>query len=100
METGGRRGERARCLGKDSLVTLAVGDVISLGSTVMVVQPGATKARERHLWAHGYFEARLEDECARAEETGRPFAVIRLRAPGSPAARPRNPASKTVPCAS
>jgi two-component system response regulator AtoC len=66
--------------------TLAVGDVISLGSTVMVVQPGSTKARERHLWAHGYFEARLEDECARAEATGRPFAVIRLRAPGSPAA--------------
>jgi transcriptional regulator with GAF, ATPase, and Fis domain len=36
--------------------------------------------RLRHLWSHGYFEARLEDECARARETGRPFAVARLRA--------------------
>ena len=27
METGGRRGERARCLGEDSLVTLAVCEV-------------------------------------------------------------------------
>ena len=53
--------------------------LVSAGATVMIVQPGTTGPRLRHLWTHGYFEARVEDECARAEATGRPFAVARLR---------------------
>ena len=59
---------------------LGLGDVIALGSTVIVLQTVASTARRRHLWSHGMFEARLEDECARAEQTGRTFSVVRLRA--------------------
>ncbi len=33
------------------------------------------------MWSHDYFEARLEDECARAAQGGRPFAVARVHAP-------------------
>jgi DNA-binding NtrC family response regulator len=59
---------------------LRVGDVVTAGSAMIMLQPGSAAPRLRHLWSHGYFEARLEDECARAAETGRPFAVARLRA--------------------
>jgi two-component system response regulator AtoC len=58
---------------------LAVGEIVSVGSALMILQPASAAPRLRHLWTHGYFEARLEDECARAGETGRPFAVARLR---------------------
>ena len=57
-----------------------VGDSISLGSTVLVVQrASAGNDRPRHVWSHGYFEARLEEECARASREGGTFAILRLR---------------------
>ena len=88
VDLGSSNGTRIgdRLLPARTAVPLAVGDVIALGATVMVVQPGTTHGRQRHLWAHGYFEARVEDEGSRAEATGRPFAVVRLRAPGSTSA--------------
>ncbi len=57
-----------------------VGDSIGIGSTVLILQramPGGD--RPRHLWSHGYFEARLEEECGRASRAGEPFAILRLR---------------------
>jgi DNA-binding NtrC family response regulator len=60
---------------------LPVGEMVAAGSAMIVLQPAGAAPRLRHLWSHGYFEARLEDECASARETGRPFAVARLRAP-------------------
>ncbi len=64
---------------------LAIGDVIKLGKTNVVLQFAAGGTRPRRVWSHDYFEARLEDECARAEQGGRPFAVARVHvAPGSP----------------
>jgi DNA-binding NtrC family response regulator len=66
---------------------LAIGDNIKLGKTNLVVQFAASGTRPRRVWTHGYFEARLEDECARAEQGGRPFAVARVHAaPKSPMA--------------
>jgi DNA-binding NtrC family response regulator len=66
---------------------LAIGDTIKLGKTNLVVQFAASGTRPRRVWTHGYFEARLEDECARAEQGGRPFAVARVHAaPKSPVA--------------
>ncbi len=59
---------------------LAIGDTIKLGKTNLVVQFAASGTRPRRVWTHGYFEARLEDECARAEQGGRPFAVARVHA--------------------
>ncbi len=48
------------------------GDSIAIGGTVLVLQrAGATADRPRHVWTHGYFEARLEEECLRAVRGGR-----------------------------
>ena len=62
---------------------VAPGNVIQIGSTILLVQHGAATARPRRLWPHGYFEGCLEEECARAERTespkGRPcFGVLRI----------------------
>ena len=59
-------------------VAIAPGEVIDLGSTMIIVQSRASLVRPRRLWAHDYFEARLEDECARSEQTGMPFALLRV----------------------
>ncbi len=59
--------------------TMTVGDTLAVGASIVILQSSAARARRRHLWSHGYFEARLEDECARGEATGRPFAVLRVR---------------------
>jgi two-component system response regulator AtoC len=60
---------------------LVIGDVIKLGKTNVVLQFAAGGTRPRRVWSHGYFEARLEDECMRAEQGGRPFAIARVNAP-------------------
>jgi DNA-binding NtrC family response regulator len=58
---------------------LTIGDVIRMGSTDLVLQYAPGGARPRRIWPHGYFEGRLEDECARAEQEGRSFAIARVR---------------------
>jgi DNA-binding NtrC family response regulator len=64
-------------------IEIAPGDAIDLGSTTLIVQSGSAALRPRRLWTHGAFEARLEDECARAERSGAQFAVIRVRIEGT-----------------
>src|SRR3954447_5906972 len=44
-------------------VTLSLGDTIGIGGSVITLQSTATSARPGRVWAHGYFEARLEEEC-------------------------------------
>jgi two-component system, NtrC family, response regulator AtoC len=61
------------------------GDVIDLGSTMLAVQTGSASARPRRLWTHSYFEGRLEEECGRAERSGKSFAVVRIHVDGCPA---------------
>ncbi|HZO12474.1 MAG TPA: sigma 54-interacting transcriptional regulator [Polyangiaceae bacterium] len=58
---------------------LAPNDVIEVGSVMAIVQKRAVAGRPRRIWSHGYFEGRLEDECARAARSGAGFAVVRLR---------------------
>jgi two-component system response regulator AtoC len=60
-------------------VTLPAGDVVAMGGTVLVLQRSSAERRPRQLWSHGYFESRLEEECARAQERKTTFAVLRLR---------------------
>ncbi len=68
-------------------VPVSVGDVIEVGKVTLVVQPSAAGSRPRRVWTHGYFEARVEDECARSERTRALFAVLRVHAAsGSPTA--------------
>ena len=60
-------------------VTLPAGDVVAMGGTVIVLQRSSAERRPRQLWSHGYFESRLEEECARAQERRTTFAIFRLR---------------------
>jgi DNA-binding NtrC family response regulator len=73
---GGRR------LRANERVTLSLGDTISIGGSVITLQSTATSARPRRVWAHGYFEARLEEECARSDRTDASFSVVRVRVIG------------------
>jgi two-component system, NtrC family, response regulator AtoC len=62
--------------------TLAPGDTFEIGATIIVFQRIARADRKR-LRSHGWFEARLEEECARRSRGLRsPFAVLRIRVEG------------------
>jgi DNA-binding NtrC family response regulator len=58
-------------------VTIAAGEAVAIGSTILMVQQ-RLPPRVRVLRPHGYMEARLEEECARSEATRDPFALVRL----------------------
>ena len=57
---------------------LALGEPLDVGSVMLVVQQRSTPTQRRTIWAHGYFEARLDEECARAQRNSGTFAVIRV----------------------
>jgi len=63
---------------------VAVGEAMELGTTLVLVQRGASGGSTLRLWPHGYFEGRLEEECLRAGRTEGEFVVLRVRhAPGA-----------------
>jgi two-component system, NtrC family, response regulator AtoC len=68
-------------------VEVALGEPIDVGSVMIVVQQRAVPVHQRHIWAHGYFEARLEEECARAKRAGSEFVVVRLHCGGTISSR-------------
>nr|MBA3541853.1 sigma 54-interacting transcriptional regulator [Deltaproteobacteria bacterium] len=59
--------------------TLAVGDVVMVGSTALLIQRGAATVRPRRFWTQEHFEDRLREECSRAERTGSRFSVACLQ---------------------
>ena len=59
-------------------VPLAVGETIGIGSTLLVVQPARGTSGIRRVWSHRWFEARLQEECARAGKQGGRFALVRI----------------------
>jgi two-component system, NtrC family, response regulator AtoC len=59
-------------------VAVLPGEAVTIGSTILMVQETRMAARNRRVWPHTHFEARIEEECARANETRTPFAIIRL----------------------
>jgi two-component system, NtrC family, response regulator AtoC len=70
-------------------VAIAVGEAVTIGSTMLVLQRREPATRPRRLWPHGYFETRLIEECARAEAVRGTFALARLSvAPGAAEATP------------
>jgi DNA-binding NtrC family response regulator len=77
---GTRLGDRALAPGES--VELVPGEVVDLGSVMLILQRGYSGRRLRRLLPHGYFEARVEEECERSARTGGPFVVARLRAEG------------------
>ena len=87
-DLGSANGTRVRehAIGPGERAGLAIGDVVELGSVMIIVQPRVLAARPRRVWSHDYFEGRLDDECARAERQGGRFAVVRLHCEGAAAA--------------
>jgi two-component system, NtrC family, response regulator AtoC len=65
-------------------VSIQPGEPVTLGTTVIMVQrkPGAW--RRPQILPHAYFEARLDEECARHSERAGSFAVIRIRTAADP----------------
>ena len=59
-------------------IALGVDEPFTLGSVTLIVQRRASVARPRRIWSHGYFEGRLEDECARAARFGQTFALVHV----------------------
>ncbi len=78
---------RDRMLGSGESIEVAPGDVILLGNATLIVQRRAPPVRAQRIWAHDYFEVRLEEECARGQRDGGTFAVARLHV--SPAPQPQ-----------
>ncbi len=58
------------------------GDVITLGAIPCLLEGRSKAERPRRFWTHGYFEGRLEDECARAADARAGFAVLQVRVDG------------------
>jgi DNA-binding NtrC family response regulator/GGDEF domain-containing protein len=75
-----------RKLKANESLPLSLGDTITIGRSVLTLQSMATSARPRRVWSHGYFEARLEEECARADRKDAPFVIARVRLMGAGAA--------------
>jgi two-component system, NtrC family, response regulator AtoC len=59
-------------------VRLERGDAVTVGSTLMVLQAGAPEFAARRVWAHGYLETRLIEECARAQSGHGSLALARV----------------------
>src|SRR5581483_8536457 len=64
---------------------VAPGESIEVGAVTLVVvaAPRRPGGRPRRLVSHGFFESRLEEECARGGRAQRPFAVVRLSGAGA-----------------
>jgi two-component system response regulator AtoC len=79
---------RGRQLDPGEIVAVSPGDMIELGRTMLFVQRMPARARPVQICTHEYFEARVDDECGRAEAGGTDFAIVRVRDVGRPAERP------------
>ena len=55
--------------------TFTPGESVELGTAIVMLRRKAPPTREWRIWAHGYFEARLEDECARVARTNGSFGL-------------------------
>jgi two-component system response regulator AtoC len=83
-DKGSANGTRVRgvAIEPNKPVPITLGEVMDLGSALVMVQQRPIATREWRIWAHGYFEGRLEDECARAVRSGAAFGLVRIRVAG------------------
>ncbi len=58
-------------------VEVAPGDILHVGSVILMVE-GRGTAPPRRILPHGYFELRLEEECNRAARYHSSFALLRI----------------------
>jgi DNA-binding NtrC family response regulator len=82
-DLGSRNGTKVRGekLETNEPKALVPGQVIEIGSVMLIIQEASAGSKRRRLQTHGYFEARLEEHCERAAH--RAFAVLRLRVDSS-----------------
>ncbi|MBX7096954.1 MAG: sigma 54-interacting transcriptional regulator [Myxococcaceae bacterium] len=76
---------RGQALALGERAPLRAGESFELGSAVALIQTvGAHRglAPVRRVWSYDAFEARLDEECARAERTGQEFSLLRVEGPG------------------
>jgi two-component system, NtrC family, response regulator AtoC len=87
-DLGSANGTRVRDLpiAPRTPVRLERGDAIAVGGTLMVLQAGAPEIAARRVWAHGYLETRLIEECARAQSGHGSLALGRLHLIGASSA--------------
>jgi transcriptional regulator with PAS, ATPase and Fis domain len=58
---------------------LSIGQVVEVGAAILMIQRRSELGREIRIWAHGYFEVRLEQECEHAYGSSTVFGVLRVR---------------------
>jgi two-component system, NtrC family, response regulator AtoC len=61
---------------------LTPGDAASIGATVLMLRSGGRMPRPVRVLPHGYFLARLDEECANSSRGRSPFALVRLDVEG------------------
>jgi two-component system, NtrC family, response regulator AtoC len=81
-DLGSANGVRIRDqrLAAHAIVPLQLGDPITIGDTVLSVEWRKPGFEARRVWAHGYLETRLVEECARAQDRGAALGLVRLHA--------------------
>src|SRR5882672_6130085 len=67
---------------KGTRVEVRSGENITVGSTVLVIQKSRKLAAGQRLFQHGYFEARLDEECDRAKSARATFTLVRISIDG------------------
>ena len=67
-----------RWLHRQEKAEVGLGEPFDVGTVMVVVQQRSMPVSKRHIWAHGYFEARVDEECARSQRSGASFAVVRV----------------------
>jgi len=66
-------------------VPIHSGDVILIGSTMLVLHRGEPELDARRIWAHAHLETRLIEECARVQSRGSQLALARIHVQGQEA---------------
>jgi transcriptional regulator with GAF, ATPase, and Fis domain len=73
---------RNRALKPGVRVALELGDAVNIGATVLMLRSGGHLPRPVRVLPHGYFLARLDEECASSARDRSPFALVRLDVEG------------------
>jgi two-component system, NtrC family, response regulator AtoC len=69
---------KGRNIAESGSTTIQVGEVVEIGSAILMLQRRSELNREIRIWAHGYFEVRLEQECDRARTVSGSFGLLRV----------------------
>ena len=79
-DLGSRNGTRlhGQRLPANAVRAFGLRQIFEVGETVCLVQESGLAPAARRLATHGYFEERLAEACARAQQSRRPFVVARV----------------------